>query len=56
MRLGLRNIEVNETVEFRLGYWNINNYGKKQFSGWINDEYWYLPTHIAGFNPLKQGL
>ena len=44
-RLGLKEIQVNETVELELSYWNINNYGKKQFSGWIKGEYWYLPTH-----------
>ena len=44
-RNGLKQIDVNESVEFELSYWNINNYGKKQFSGWVGDEYWYLPTH-----------
>lgn len=53
-RNGLKNIEVNETVEFELSYWNINNYGKKQFSGFIGDEYWYLPTHQQLVNELSQ--
>ena len=53
-RNGLKNIRVNETVEFKLSYWNINNYGKKQFSGWIGDEYWYLPTHQELVNKLSE--
>lgn len=47
-RKGFRNIEVKEEVEFELSYYNSNNYGKLQFSGFINgdkNEYWYLPTH-----------
>ena len=44
-RNGLKQIDVNESIEFELSYWNINHYGKKQFSGWVGDEYWYLPTH-----------
>ena len=44
-RLGLKQIDVNEVVELELSYWNINNYGKKQYSAWIKREYWYLPTH-----------
>ena len=44
-RLGLKQIDVNEVVELELSYWNINNYGKKQYSAWIKGEYWYLPTH-----------
>ena len=48
LRKGLRNIGVNESVEFELSYWNINKFGKKQFSGFIDanqDEFYYLPTH-----------
>lgn len=48
LRKGLFQIDVNQTVEFTLGYYNSNNFKKLQYSGYINenkDEYWYLPTH-----------
>lgn len=48
LRKGLKNISVNETVEFELGYYNANKFKKLQYSGYINEdknEYWYLPTH-----------
>jgi len=49
-RKGFRNIKVKETVEFQVGYYNTNKFGKLQFSGFIDekkDEYWFLPTHQA---------
>ena len=61
LRKGLKNIEVNETVEFQLSYYNINNFGKKQYSGFINDnenEFWYLPTHqqlVDKLNTIPRG-
>lgn len=48
LRKGLYSINVSQTVEFELSYWNINQFGKKQYSGFINSdekEFWYLPTH-----------
>lgn len=48
LRKGLFQINVNQTVEFTLGYYNSNNFKKLQYSGYINEdknEYWYLPTH-----------
>ena len=48
LRKGLKNIEVNEVVEFELSYYNANKFKKLQFSGFLNEdenEYWYLPTH-----------
>ena len=48
LRKGLKTINVNETVEFELSYYNANKFKKLQFSGFLNenkDEYWYLPTH-----------
>ena len=50
LRKGLKNIEVNEVVEFELSYYNANKFKKLQFSGFLNEdksEYWYLPTHQA---------
>lgn len=44
-REGLFAINVNDVVEFVLSVPNINKFGKKQFSGWIGDKLWYLPTH-----------
>ena len=49
-RKGLYNIRVGETIQFEVSYYNKNNWGKTQYSGFINenkDEYWYLPTHQA---------
>ena len=48
LRKGLKSIDVNETVEFELSYYNSNKFKKLQFSGFLNedkDEFWYLPTH-----------
>ena len=45
LRKGLYNFEVNNAVEFELSYYNINKFKKLQFSGFINGEYWFLPTH-----------
>ena len=48
LRKGLKTIDVNETVEFELSFYNANKFKKLQFSGFLNenkDEYWYLPTH-----------
>ena len=53
-RNGLKNIEVNESIELELSYWNINNYGKKQFSGWVDGEYWSLPTHQELVSKLSE--
>ena len=47
-RKGLKQIQVNETVEFELASYNANQFKKLQFSGFINgdkDEFWFLPTH-----------
>lgn len=57
LRKGLFPINVNETVEFEVSYWNINRFGKKQFSGFINgnqDEFWYLPTHQKLVDELEK--
>ena len=48
LRKGLKQIAVNETVEFTLGAYNANKFKKLQFSGFLNgdkSEYWFLPTH-----------
>ena len=48
MRKGLKQIGVNETIEFEVSYYNANKFKKLQYSGFINgdkSEYWYLPTH-----------
>ena len=48
LRKGLKQIGVNETVEFTLGAYNANKFKKLQFSGFLNgdkSEYWFLPTH-----------
>ena len=48
LRKGLKSIDVNETVEFELSYYNSNKFKKLQFSGFLNedkDEFLYLPTH-----------
>ena len=44
-REGLKNIAVDEEVEFTLSFYNFNKFGKKQFSGFIGDKFYYLPTH-----------
>lgn len=57
LRKGLYSIDVSQTVELEVSYWNINNFGKKQFSGFINgdkDEFWYLPTHQQLVDKLEE--
>ena len=52
-REGLFNIDVNEEVEFVLSYYNFNNYGKKQFSGFVDGKFYYLPAHQQLVNKLE---
>ena len=57
LRKGLRNIAVNEIVEFEVSYYNVNKFGKLQYSGFLNenpDEFWYLPTHQALVDELMK--
>ena len=57
LRKGLKNIAVGEEVTFELSYWNVNKFGKKQFSGFINskqDEFYYLPTHQQLVDELEK--
>ena len=59
LRKGLKTINVNETVEFELSFYNANKFKKLQFSGFLNenkDEYWYLPTHQELVDELKKLL
>ena len=44
-RVGLRPINVNETVEITVTVPSTNKFGKKQFSGFVGEEHYYLPTH-----------
>ena len=44
-RQGLAKIELNQTVEIKVGQIGINKFGKKQISGFIGDKYFFLPTH-----------
>ena len=44
-RQGLAKIELNQTVEIKIGQIGINKFGKKQVSGFIEDKYFFLPTH-----------
>ena len=44
-RQGLAKIELNQTVEIKVGQIGINKFGKKQVSGFIEDKYFFLPTH-----------
>ena len=44
-REGLAKIELNQTVEIKVGQIGINKFGKKQVSGFIGDKYFFLPTH-----------
>ena len=44
-REGLAKIEMNQTVEIKVGQVGINKFGKKQVSGFIGDKYFFLPTH-----------
>ena len=60
-RKGLKHIEVNETVTFRLGPWNADGFQKLQYSGFLNDsddDFWYLPNHqnlVDQLMPIKRG-
>ena len=44
-RQGLAKIELNQTVEIKIGQVGLNKFGKKQVSGFVNGEYFFLPTH-----------
>lgn len=57
-RVGLKNIAVGETVELTLSVPNTNQFGKKQFSGFIGEEHYYLPTHqqlVDKLENIEQG-
>lgn len=53
-REGLFNIDVNQEVEFKLSFYNMNKWGKKQFSGFIGDKFYYLPTHQQLVDKLEK--
>lgn len=53
-REGLFNIDVNQEVECILSYYNFNQFGKKQFSGFIDGKYFYLPTHQQLVDKLEK--
>lgn len=53
-REGLFNIDVNQEVELTLSYYNFNKFGKKQFSGFIEGKYYYLPTHQQLVDKLEK--
>lgn len=53
-REGLKNIAVDEEVEFILSFYNFNKFGKKQFSGFIGDKFYYLPTHQQLVDKLEK--
>ena len=53
-REGLFNIDVDEEVEFVLSYYNFNNYGKKQFSGFVDGSFYYLPAHQQLVDKLEK--
>ena len=44
-RKGLFDFGQEAVVEATLGPHNFNNWGKKQFSAFIRDEFYYLPAH-----------
>ena len=44
-RQGLKQFEVNKTVEVKIGQVGLNKFGKKQVSGFVGEEYFFLPTH-----------
>ena len=44
-RQGLKQLKVNEAVEIKVGQVGLNKFGKKQISGFIGEEYFFLPTH-----------
>ena len=53
-REGLFNIDVNQEVELTLSYYNFNKFGKKQFSGFIEGKFYYLPTHQQLVDKLEK--
>ena len=53
-REGLKNINVNEEVEFELSVYNFNKFNKKQFSGFVGDKFMYLPTHQQLVDKLEK--
>lgn len=53
-REGLKNIAVDEEVEFTLSFYNFNKFGKKQFSGFIGEKFYYLPTHQQLVDKLEK--
>lgn len=53
-REGLFNIDVNQEVKCILSYYNFNQFGKKQFSGFIDGKYFYLPTHQQLVDKLEK--
>jgi hypothetical protein len=53
-REGLFNINVNQEVELTLSYYNFNKFGKKQFSGFIEGKFYYLPTHQQLVDKLEK--
>lgn len=44
-RNGLKQFEVNKTVEVKIGQVGLNKFGKKQVSGFVDGKYFFLPTH-----------
>ena len=44
-RQGLKQLKVNEAVEIKVGQVGLNKFGKKQVSGFVGEEYFFLPTH-----------
>lgn len=53
-REGLFNIEVDEEVEVILSYYSFNQFRKKQFSGFIEGKFYYLPTHQQLVDKLEK--
>ena len=44
-RQGLKQLKVDEMVEVKVGQVGLNKFGKKQVSGFVGEEYFFLPTH-----------
>lgn len=44
-REGLYEMKVNQAVEVKVGQVGINKFNKKQVSGFVNNTYYFLPTH-----------
>ena len=44
-RQGLKQLKVDEVVEIKVGQVGLNKFGKKQVSGFVGEEYFFLPTH-----------